>query len=74
MNRKNMKHFSTARQMPPLRHSIPGRSFDVTNSEVCLWLMRQPEIMQYSFDKANYAKDILYDPESGTWRGVDYGD
>lgn len=68
------KKFDAAKKMPPLRHSIPGQPFDILKSEVVRWLFARPEIAQYVFDKVNYAKDIVYDPESGTWRGVDYGD
>lgn len=68
---KKTKSFSTVRKMPELRHSIPGESFDVRNSEVCRWLMQQPEIMQYVFDKVNYSGDIVYDRARGTWKGAD---
>jgi len=60
-----------ARTMPPLRHSLPGHPFDIERSEVARWLCSQPGIMQYVFDAAKNAGTIAYDPETGTWRGVD---
>ncbi len=71
MSRKNSKQFLAARKMPELRHSIPGQPFDIRESEVVRWLVQQPEIMQYVFDKLNYSGDIVYDRERGTWKGAD---
>jgi hypothetical protein len=61
------------KHMPELRHSV-GNSFDITQSEVVSWLIQQPSILQYLFDKvANGAdKCIVYDRERGTWRGTDH--
>lgn len=58
------------RKMPPLRHSIPGRPFRMEDSEVVRWLVRQPDVMNYLFDKARAF--MCYDSETGTWRGTDY--
>lgn len=60
--------------MPPLRHSVPGEPFDIRKSEVVQWLVRQPEILQYIFDRAHDTGSIVYDPETERWCGADYGD
>lgn len=71
---KKMKYnfLDCVRQMPPLRHSVPGREFDITESEAAVWISNQPEIMQKIFDTARYHGLIKYDPKTGKWRGVDY--
>ena len=65
--------FDAARNMPNLRHSVPGRDFDIRESEAVRWLVSQPDILQYLFDKIRrYC--LVYDRDTGTWRGVDYGE
>ena len=63
-----------AKNLPPLRHSLPGEVFDIAHSEVVRWLMGQPEIMQLVFNAARNRGFIVYDKETGTWRGADYAD
>ena len=68
--RQKSTKLEVIRKMPPLRHSIPGNPFRVEDSEVIRWMMMQPAVLQYIFDKA---KDCMkYDPHDGTWRGADY--
>lgn len=62
-----------AKQMPPLRHKLPGKEFDIARSEVVRWLVAQPEIMQLIFNAVK-AKYIVYDKPTGTWHGVDHVD
>ena len=57
-------------EMPELRHSVPGEEFDVMRSEVAEWLCSLPEVRQRVFDRAKDARLIVYDGESGTWRGA----
>lgn len=64
---KKPTRLEVAREMPPLRHSIPGEPFRMENSEVVKWLIGQPEVLQYLFDKAKAY--LVYDPETGTWKG-----
>lgn len=56
--------------MPPLHHKMPDRPFQWEDSEVIHWLMSQPQIQAYIFDKA--IKYIRCDSSTGTWQGVDY--
>ena len=71
---KKMKYnfLDCVKQMPPLRHSVPGRKFDITESEVATWISTRPEVMQKIFDTARYQGVIEYDTETGKWQGVDY--
>ena len=62
------------KQMPPLPHSYPGVEFDITESEAAAWIASQPEVRQKMFDMARYHGVIQYDPDTGTWKGVDYED
>ena len=74
MRGNRSKRWSVAKQMPPLRHSFPGQPFDILQSEVVAWLFNQPEIAQVVFNLVKDYGEIVYDPESETWRGVKYGD
>lgn len=60
----------TAANMPAgLRHTIAGQEFSVHESEVVKWLTGQPEILQALFDHYRGLGAIVFDSESGTWRG-----
>ena len=74
MRKKNepLRLMSALKDMPPLYHSLPGHSFDIRNSEVIKWLVSNPEVLQYLFDKANKSGFIIYNPKTGKWQGVNY--
>lgn len=65
------KKLDSAKNMPPLFHKLPGQEFDMKKSEVIKWLIQQPDILQYIFDKLK-DEHLIYDPISGKWRGADY--
>lgn len=71
MGKQRSEKLYIAKQMPELRHSIPGEKFDVTKSDVVKWLISQPDILQYLFDHVKN-RDIVYNPTRGTWQGIDY--
>lgn len=72
MRGRKSTRMEAIRNMPPLYHSVPGEQFSFDSSEVFQWLIRQPDVQRYLFDKAKaYMK---YDPETGKWAGVNYGD
>lgn len=75
--RKMSARFECAKKMPPLRHKTTD-SFDPRESEVIQWLIQQPDILNYLFDavRGNQYREspIVYDSETGTWRGTDYDD
>lgn len=69
-NNKRNKLLNIAKEMPPLRHCFPGEAFDIRKSDVVHWLISQPDIQQYIFEKVkNY--EIKYNKETGRWEGVD---
>lgn len=65
------------KKMPELWHKISDGEFDITKSEVVDWLINQPDILQYIFNRVanNGSKTlIVYNPERGSWKGVDNTD
>ena len=60
-----------AKQMPPLRHSFPNQEFDIMNSEVCEWLIQQPDIRSFLYSVV-CSDEIVFNPDTGTWQGKDY--
>lgn len=71
MSNQRSKKLDVAKRMPPLFHKLPGEEFDITKSEAARWLCTQPEIMQWVFDQMNHSENIIYDPDTGKWKGVD---
>ncbi|MDM8100958.1 hypothetical protein [Oceanobacillus oncorhynchi] len=73
MPRKKKKpKLRIARDMPPLYHTLPGEPYNYKNSEVLKWLAERPALIEQLFEDVNSAKDIIYDPETGKWQGVNY--
>ena len=74
---KPNKKLLCAKNMPKLKYK-PENEFDITKSEVVQWLISQPDILQYIFNKVHgFHNDntlIVFDSETGTWHGVDYND
>ena len=71
MSRKtNNDYLNCARSMPRLKHTV-GSKFDIRTSEVVKWLLDQPKIMQKIFNLAMNSGTIVYDPDTGEWRGAD---
>ncbi len=70
------KNLEVAKKMPPLHHKLPGQEFDISKSEVVKWLIGQPEILQFVMDRvagrSEASRLIRYNPDTGTWQGVDY--
>ena len=55
--------------MPPLHHTLPDQEFDIERSEVVAWLIAQPGFKQWVFERAKSTERIVYDGETGRWRG-----
>lgn len=68
------KNLEVARFMPPLRHTVTDQSFNIKKSEVVMWLIEQPEILNYVWNNIKNSGDVAYDPESKRWHGVEYED
>jgi hypothetical protein len=66
------KRLLIAKQMPELKHKAGEGSFDITKSEVLKWLIQQPDILNYLMDQVKDKGLIKYNPERGTWYGVNY--
>lgn len=67
------KLLSVARHMPPLRHTIPGQAFDIRKSEVVQWLISKPEILNWLWNQIKTG-EVVYNPETEKWQGIDYDD
>lgn len=69
--------FEVAKKMPPLRHKLDDE-YNPEESEVIKWLIKQPDILNYIFDavrgNGHRESPIVFNPETGTWQGVDYHD
>jgi len=61
-----------ARRLPSLPHYVPGRPFNIMESQAAEWLSQQPEIRQHIWNMARRDGSITLDIDTGTWRGVDY--
>lgn len=72
IRKKRSKMLEAARLMPPLRHSIPGKEFDIKNSEVVKWLLKNPAVWNYVWNNVKESGSVSYNPETGKWQGVDY--
>jgi len=70
MPKTNYNFLNVAKTMPRLRHKV-GDKFDVNTSEVVKWLVSQPEIKSKIFNMAQSRQLIVYDPNTGEWRGAD---
>lgn len=72
------KLLNKAKLMPPLYHTLPGKKFDINDSEVINWLMEQEETKQFVFNcvcnKGEDSKVIRYDSSTCKWKGINYDD
>jgi hypothetical protein len=66
------KAFRIASLMPSGMDHWPNHSqpFDPTKSEVIQWLVNQPAILQYVFNKASSSGAIRFDPLTKSWVGT----
>lgn len=76
MNKNNnrSKLLEAVKRMPPLRHSIPGKEFNIKNSEVINWLIQQPDILNYVWNNIKNTDSVKFDSITGKWQGVDCND
>ena len=71
VKRKNQL-LSIARKMPPLFHSLPEEPFDILKSRVLWWLVKQPDVLNFIWNRVKQSGDVVYDPDTGKWVGVDF--
>lgn len=72
MKKLDYSFLECLKKMPPLRHSIPGKEYDIKLSEAASWIASQPDVIQKMFNMAQNNKVIHYNSELGMWQGVDY--
>ncbi|MFU2203611.1 hypothetical protein ACM0QA_02385 [Streptococcus pluranimalium] len=66
------KKLLVGKTMPPLYHTLPGRDFEHEKSQVLKWLARDLVIQDWVMEQLKSAGYIIYNPETGQWKGVDY--
>jgi hypothetical protein len=71
--KQRSKKLIFAKNMPPLFHTLPGKLYNVRNSDVLKWLSERPALIEYIFENIKN-KEIIYDASTGKWQGVDYDD
>ena len=77
MTRKKKRYsvsLDIGKQMPPLYHTLPGKDFLYSNSEVLKWIANQPVLLNWVKDQLKTAGYIVYNSETGQWKGADYDD
>lgn len=72
MQFKNSKLYKIVKRMPPLYHKLPDEEYDIRKSRVIWWLMKQPEMLEYIWNRIKQSGAIQYNPETGKWQGVDF--
>lgn len=68
------KRFLVAKEMPPLRRTVPGERYSYQTDEVLAWIAHRPGLLCYIFDKLNQSGYITYDASTGLWKGIDHED
>lgn len=73
---KKNELLDVVKRMPPLHHKLPGEDFAWEKSEAVRWLVSRPEIMNFVWqsirNRADADKIMIYNPETGKWRGSDF--
>ena len=67
------KRLSIVKNMPPLRRTIPGEKYSACNDQVLDWVKYHTDLSMYLIDLLARIGYIVYDPDTGKWRGADYG-
>lgn len=61
--------WDVARRMPSAYHYVPGRPFNIDESQAVNWLLAQPEVKQLVWNMMKPA--LMLDLEKQKWRGLD---
>lgn len=73
MSKKDVAWRKAAASMPPLTRT-PGNKYNPMQDQVLSWFACQPVLIDVVIAKARHEGLIVYDEETGTWRGRDYHD
>lgn len=60
--------------MPPLYNTMPGKEYENSQSEILAWVRNQYPLLSYVFSHMKNAGYVVYDKDTGKWKGVDYHD
>ena len=71
-SKRRSKKINIARNMPPLFHKVPGQNYSTEKSEVIQWLIQNPSVQEFVWDNIKQSGDVVFDPQTGKWQGVDY--
>lgn len=66
------KRLSLAKKMPPLYRKRPGEKYSAQNDEVLDWVKFHTDLVMYLIDVLRSIGYIVYNEETGEWKGVDY--
>lgn len=72
--KKRSKKLMVGRNLPPSYHKKPEKEYNVKESEAVQWLIERPSILEFIWDQFKQSGDIVYDPDTGKWQGIDYED
>lgn len=72
--KKRSQKLNIGRKLPPSYHKLPGEEYDVNKSQAINWLMQQPDILGFVWDQFKQSGDVIYNPDTGKWQGIDYDD
>ena len=60
-------------RMPELVHYVgkgEGAEYDVIKSELVAWLVKQPVVLEFLWQKVRESGAIVYNSETNTWQGL----
>jgi hypothetical protein len=78
INRPKLNMLNCVKKMPPLKHISQENNYNIMDSEVCDWLLNNPEVREWIYRKitdstgGKNAKFIKFNKETRKWQGVDY--
>lgn len=72
--KRRSKKLLIAKKMPPLYHTLPGQEFELKKSQVLNWLSSELIIQEWIMEQLKTAGYIVYNPNTGQWKGVDSDD
>lgn len=68
-NESLSKHLLCVSDMPALRHK-PGKQYRVEDSEVVAWLVKQPGVLEWLWNRVAKTGIIAFNDELGAWQGI----
>lgn len=75
MGHKRKKYsikFDVAKNIPSLYHKLPDQDFDIEKKSSLQMDKRTTRILEYIMNILKQAKYVVYNPDTGQWKGIDY--